>query len=266
MNTLITGTHLIEASVAGAPTEIVFIPEGSHKITPQSHPKGVTISLPPERGEEIAAKLNATLQRRLGENVKPWFDFEHSRKFPASGYPTSFRYQPGKGIMAVVDWSGSGKRAIDSRDVRYFSPEFLIDEAGVPHDLPQRGPLGGLVTEPAFRQIQPLAASEAQPAEDESEIDVVARQIVEAGEAPNLDEAFAIAASRHPGLYENYLASLSSPACRVAAAYDDPAAELDRRARELVSSGGAADMDEAWTRAAAADDELYRAYSNCLSG
>lgn len=144
-----------------APDEIVFLPEGSHKITPQSHPKGIMVNVPPEKGAEIAASLQRDLDKRLGENVKPWFDFEHTRKFPASGYPKSFRYEPGKGIMCSLEWSQSGRTAVEGRDVAYFSPEVFIGKDGIPNGLPDRGPVGGMVTEPAFRDIPRIAAADA---------------------------------------------------------------------------------------------------------
>lgn len=167
MPRLITSAHSLVTAIVfngsdgSAPAEIVYLPEGSHKITPLSQKEGITVHVPAEKGESIAAALNADLQKRMGEAVKPWTDFEHTRKFPASGYPTAFRYEKGKGIMAAMDWSKSGREAVEGRDVRYFSPEFYVDENGVPSGIPARGPLGGLVTEPAFREIGPIAASDA---------------------------------------------------------------------------------------------------------
>jgi phage I-like protein len=168
MSRLITSAHSLVTAIAfdggeggKAPAEIVYLPEGSHKITPLSQKDGVTVHVPAEKGEAIAAALNADLQKRMGDQVKPWTDFEHTRKFPASGYPTAFRYEKGKGIMAAMDWSKSGREAVEGRDVRYFSPEFYVDDNGVPSGIPMRGPLGGLVTEPAFREIGPIAASDA---------------------------------------------------------------------------------------------------------
>ena len=168
MSRLIFSSHSLVTAIAfnggedgKAPAEIVYLPEGSHKITPLSQKEGITVHIPAEKGEAIAAALNADLQKRMGDQVKPWTDFEHTRKFPASGYPTAFRYEKGKGIMAAMDWSKSGREAVEGRDVRYFSPEFYVDDNGVPSGIPMRGPLGGLVTEPAFREIGPIAASDA---------------------------------------------------------------------------------------------------------
>lgn len=171
MSVLVSGSFANSLLCAGAsdkpdaskaPAEIIFIPEGSNRIFPLSHKEGVAVNLPPEQGESIAAALNDKLKARLDEDVAPWFDIEHTRKFPASGYPTAFRYEKGKGIMAAVDWSATGRKAIEGRDVRYFSPEFYIDDNGIPSGIPERGPLGGLVTEPAFRKIGAIAASDAR--------------------------------------------------------------------------------------------------------
>ncbi|MCW1913729.1 phage protease [Luteolibacter sp. GHJ8] len=158
---LVIGGLFCEIPAGDAPREIVFIPEGKHRITPQSHPKGIEVNVPAERGDEAAANLQASLAERLTKNVGPWTDFEHTRKYPVSSYPQSFRYEAGKGIMMAVDWSGSGRRAVESRDVRFFSPEVYLDKNGFPVGLPDRGPVGGLVTEPAFRDSPPIAASNA---------------------------------------------------------------------------------------------------------
>lgn len=144
------------------PAEIVYIPEGRNHIFPQSHPDGILVNLPPERGEKIAAILNAQLARLQQGNIRPRFDFDHNPKGATSGYPTALRYQPGAGLMAATDWSGSGKRALEGGDYGYFSPTVDLDEEGVPVALPDRGPLGGLVNEPAFREIPRIAAAAAE--------------------------------------------------------------------------------------------------------
>ncbi|MCW1887711.1 phage protease [Luteolibacter flavescens] len=143
----------------GAPSEFVFLPEGEHKLTPQSHPKGITVKMPADKGAQVAAAFNEALAKR--ENVTAWCDFEHSRKYPVSCYPTSFRYVPGQGVVATVEWSKSGREAVEGRDARFFSPEFYIGDDGVPTGLPDRGPVGALCTEPAFREIPAITAADA---------------------------------------------------------------------------------------------------------
>jgi len=143
----------------GVPDEFVFLPEGRHTLRPQSHPKGIVVNLPADEGEAVAAAFNEALAKR--GNVKAWCDFEHTRRHPVSCYPTGFRYEAGTGIVATVEWSKSGRDAVEGRDARFFSPEFFIGKNGVPTGLPERGPVGALCTEPAFREIPAIAASDA---------------------------------------------------------------------------------------------------------
>lgn len=153
---------LANALGSGLPDEIVYLPEGEHQITPwvDGKPRPITVKVPAARGAAIAASLQAALDDRMKSNVRPWFDFEHKRGV-ASALPTGFRYEPGKGVMAKVEWTGAGKAAIEGRDFSYFSPAFLLGDDDVPDGLPERGPLGGLVNEPAFREIPRIAASDA---------------------------------------------------------------------------------------------------------
>ncbi|WP_193215175.1 hypothetical protein, partial [Luteolibacter marinus] len=105
----------------GIPTEIVYLPEGEHRITPfvDGKAKAVTVKVPAARGAEIAASLQAALEKRQQANVRPWFDFEHKGGV-ASALPSAFRYEPGKGIMAAVEWTGAGRTAIEGKDFSYF--------------------------------------------------------------------------------------------------------------------------------------------------
>ncbi len=145
----------ISSRVREVPEWIVFIPEGRHWIHPQSHRGGTVVHMPAERGEKIAATFNAALARH---RVGAWIDFEHTRKAPASGYPKEFRYEAGRGLLARIEWSSAGRRALEGGDVGYFSAEFYKDREGVPMGLPESGPIGGLVTEPAFGEIGRIAA------------------------------------------------------------------------------------------------------------
>jgi phage I-like protein len=150
------------AAESGVPSEIVYLPEGEHDITPTVNGKAqrIKVRVPADKGEAIAAKLQAALADRQKQNVRPWFDFEH-KGGKAAALPTAFRYEPGKGIMASIEWTGAGKAAIEGKDFSYLSPTFLIDAAGLPSGLPERGPLAALVNEPAFREIPRIAAKDA---------------------------------------------------------------------------------------------------------
>jgi phage I-like protein len=161
-------------SESGVPSEIVYIPEGSHTITPSVNGKAqtITVNVPPDRGEELAGRLQASLADRLKASVRPHLDFDHAHSGPAAAIPTAFRYEKGKGIVLALDWTGKGKSAIEGKDFSYFSPEFLIAEDGTPHALPEKGPIGSLVNEPAFREIPRIAASQAEPTEPDNNTDM----------------------------------------------------------------------------------------------
>jgi len=160
MSTLISAA--LAAGIDGVPDEVVYLPEGEHTITPtvDGKPKRITVRIPADQGASIAAALQADLEKRQGENVRPWFDFEH-KSGKASAFPTAFRYEKGVGVMAAVEWTGSGRAAIEGRDFSYLSPTFRVNAQGVPFALPEQGPLAALVNEPAFREIRRIAASDA---------------------------------------------------------------------------------------------------------
>lgn len=253
-----------------APTEIVFIPEGTHKITPQSHPKGIMVSVPPEQGPAIAAALQADLDKRLAENVKPWFDFEHARKFPASGYPTAFRYEPGKGIMCALEWSASGRTAVEGRDVAYFSPEFYIDKNGIPNGLPDRGPVGGMVTEPAFREIPRIAARDAADDPTDQQPSATMKLLLAAlGINPAADDAESAGVDAVKALREQIATSAASLATMTAdrdglkvklTAADAKVKEAaEKRANDLVAAAVADG------RIAAKDEETQKEYRERLT-
>ncbi|MGE9267644.1 MAG: phage protease [Verrucomicrobiales bacterium] len=172
-----TASRIVTALDATLPSpgemaDIVYFPEGTHTITPSvdGKPKTITVKLEAKNGEKIAERFQDSLQKLLSENVRPIFDFDHKDTGPASGLPKRFFYEKGKGLMASVEWTGAGRKAIESKDYSYFSPTFLISDSGEPSGLPKRGPLGALVNSPAFREIPRIAAKDGtQPNPDQEE-------------------------------------------------------------------------------------------------
>lgn len=149
---------------AGEVAHIVYIPEGMHNITPSVDgvAKNVSVNISPDQGEAIAQAMQASLDDRLTQNVRPYFDFDHNDTGPAAALPQRFFYEQGKGLMVEVEWTGSGRKSIDARDYSYFSPTFLLGDDGLPAGLPKSGPIGALVNEPAFRNIPRIAAANAE--------------------------------------------------------------------------------------------------------
>lgn len=160
--------HLVTASLNSilgktAPGEIVYIPVGASNInaTISGKPGSIVVKVPVEKGEAIAAALQASLSARLASSVRPRLAFDHAKDGPAAGHPESFSFDPTRGIILKTAWSNSGRAAIEGGDYGYFSPTFLIDDDGSPVGLPDKGEIGSLVDEPAFREIGLIAAADA---------------------------------------------------------------------------------------------------------
>ena len=180
---------------------IMYIPEGSSVIEclVNSKPKKITVNLPAEKGEAIAAGMQASLESRLEGNVRPSFDFDHKGSGPASALPQKFYYEKGRGLMVECEWTGAGKKARKNKDYSYFSPTFLRDEdSGEPVGLPNRGPLGALVNDPAFRDIERVAASQAEPNQQTQPVKM--QELITAGllteDEAKKDNAATVAAER----------------------------------------------------------------------
>lgn len=298
MNALITAGF---SSSLGkqAPPEILYIPVGRNKInaTVGGKPSEVVVNVPAERGHTIAAALQSALEKRLSGTVRPRLAFDHSKTGPASGHPKAFRFEPSKGIVLSLDWSDSGRKSIEGGDYGYFSPTFYVDSNGVPADLPEKGEIGSLVDEPAFREIGLIAANDAgddglsshdrmvKAFEDEynqreqvkasspqshypeflglTGTDLIEACLrVEAGETPAL-----VMASLSPGLAENAtirkdtrekLESLRK-------ALEPSAWELlQKLAMELKDSGKAKDDDEAELMAFESRPDLFEKWQDSL--
>ena len=151
------------AEAATAPADIQYMPPGAHRIRASRAGKPVTVDV------RVSAETAATLQRFLADQLaavtagredRPFFDFNHEDR-EAAAWPAEFFWagedpQTG-GVRARVDWSEAGRRAVEGRTFRRFSPAFLIDAAG--QVLGSTTNMGGLVNRAAFKRIAPLFAS-----------------------------------------------------------------------------------------------------------
>ena len=259
---------LIQGSAGVLPTEIVYIPEGTHQITPTVNGKAqqITVHLPREKGEKIAASFQRALERRHGDTVRPILDFDHKASGPAAAIPKAFRYQAGTGMMLEVEWTGAGASAIQGRDFSYFSPEFHVDDNGVPLTIPSRGSIGSLVNHPAFRSIPRIAAADHGGQESaEEEIDRRANSLIAAGDVGSADEAVAKVIAADPGLYERYCDSLEAQAAQEMSQSTSQQAGLEERAKALVAAGEASTVDEAASLIFEREPTAYSSYLASLS-
>lgn len=109
----------------------------------------------------------------LGDERDVVIDYEHQTlggeyaapngKAPAAGWITDWKYVPGKGLYAVVEWTESAKVAMAAREYRYHSPVFSVDSDGRVawvHSV-------ALTNSPATLDILPIAASRKHGGESE---------------------------------------------------------------------------------------------------
>src|SRR5215831_13253229 len=143
--------------------EIVFLPAGLHAITPVSGGIGKAIKVLVDAATAgVVEQQRGAIEARTDKRV--YFDFNHEDG-RASFWPTSFHWRPLEGVVAKGEWSESGRKAVEGKDFRAFSPVFHVDdkrkdparvvccEAASPN-------MGGLVNDPAFSAL-PLWAKNA---------------------------------------------------------------------------------------------------------
>jgi hypothetical protein len=251
---------------AAPPSEIVFLPEGAHKIHANTNGKAKrsTVRVSAARGPAIAARFQQDLARRGAQNVRPWVDFGHAAG-AAAALPKSFRYEPGRGVLLEVEWTEAGRRAIEGRDWSYFSPVFFLGDDGEPDGLPEKGPVGALVNEPAFREIPRIAAGDASHGFIER-----ARSLVAAGDAREIHAACAEVFAADASAYSQYLRGLRTGQRFDLIEAEEPFEETDgelvaaivdrieQRGREAVAAGDASGHVEGMTVALQRNPALYQ--------
>jgi len=148
-----------------APEAIVYMPRGDWRISPKvnGEPKEITVTV----DQNTAATLQSDFEKRLAQPVRPTGGFDH-KPGKASFIPRGFTWDEAKGVILNVDWTRAGKDAIEGRDYSYFSPTFLLNNEKVA-GLTERGEIGSLTNNPAFEQIERIAAS--NDPDDESDPD-----------------------------------------------------------------------------------------------
>jgi phage I-like protein len=81
-------------------------------------------------------------------------------ELPAVGWFTDLIDKGVKGLYAFVEWTEEGRRLLESRAFKYFSPEFY-EEYSDPQTGEKRGHVlvgGALTNKPYFKELKPVAA------------------------------------------------------------------------------------------------------------
>jgi phage I-like protein len=113
--------------------------------------------------DELAwANVESEFSRRGVDLV---VDYEHQSlsgdKAPAAGWITALRWEPGHGIQAHIEWTEEAAGYLESKEYRYFSPVFTINEQGTVTGLKSLA----LTNAPRTNHLQPLLASLAAAAQ-----------------------------------------------------------------------------------------------------
>ena len=157
------------ASVAAPETaagEFMFMPAGDHTIFCKQGAKDIAAQVRVDRS--AAAAMQQQLEAVKARSAhRPFCDFDHDDK-QASFWPEAFAWRDGSapGIYVRGEWSKAGKDAIEGKTYRAFSPVFHVDnpKAKPARVICQEGAglnFGGLVNNPAFKQICPIWAKDA---------------------------------------------------------------------------------------------------------
>jgi hypothetical protein len=142
--------------------EILFLPTGVHGITPVAGGIGRPIKV--KVGYKTAQVIEEQRAKLHAQGKRPYFDFNHHDD-RASFWPKSFIWRQGDGVVALGEWTATGRQAVEGKDYRAFSPVFHVDNKRAdPAEVvckDQADPnMGGLVNNPAFKDL-PLWAKNA---------------------------------------------------------------------------------------------------------
>jgi hypothetical protein len=148
------------------PQSIMFFPQGKQRIFPLINGKPASSPIDLDIDASVVGKLQADLEKRQADNVRPHGNFDH-RPGAAAFLPKKFHWKDGEGIYLDLQWTGSGQRAIKDKDYSYFSPTFILSPEGKIAGLPQSGAIGSLTNDPAFRSIKRIAAARVGPDDDD---------------------------------------------------------------------------------------------------
>lgn len=156
---------LVGATATG---EMMYMPGGVQVITPLDGGIGMPIRVLVDAAGAAALQRQCAALRAKGK--RPFFDFNHEDG-PASFWPEEFFYReaPEAGIYCRGEWTATGRSSVEGKEWRQFSPVFHVDnKRGNPARIVCRENakpnMGGLVNDPAFHQILPLWAKNADGA------------------------------------------------------------------------------------------------------
>ena len=164
-------------SLVSVDDTIMYFPSGVHSITPSQNKKAVDVLV--EVNAQTAREMQEQLEALNDSGKRPYFSFgdDSHASDQASFWPSKFFWATrqdatGKmatGVWVTGEWSDEGKRVVEGKVFRCFSPTFFVDAVRNDPKRPAQiicerdaGPnMGALVNDPAFEKISPLWAKNA---------------------------------------------------------------------------------------------------------
>lgn len=190
-------------AAAPLPTEILFMPAGQSVIHAGSA-DGAGYHGAVNLDAASAAAVIASFDELRAGGHRAWIDENHGNA-AALGDVRAMRWEEGRGLVATVDWTPAGERALRDRAYCSFSPSFLISkETRAPVGLSAGEAVGGLVNAPAFgSRLQLIAAAHSplsavitnpSPTPDPASMKTIAQKLGLAESATEQDILASIAA------------------------------------------------------------------------
>lgn len=153
-----------EDAASQPPSQIVWLPVGEHQISAGTAKGGSWTGIV-KATEAGARAAQASLLRTMAAGRPAWIDFNHEDGM-AAGWVKSFEWDPGRGIIANVEWTPRGVDALKGKEFRSFSPTFTLNrETSEVSGLWEGHAAGGLVNAPAFGAAMPALAARLAGAE-----------------------------------------------------------------------------------------------------
>lgn len=233
-----TPTHLVQAlgiapgEDGAIPSEIQWMPPGRHEIcaTKGGKPAKLTVMVDAITADAVARSFADLVK----SGKRPYLDFNHAGG-ASSGRVTAVRWAGDDpktgGIRAAVEWSDEGAKAITGRTYFSFSPTFLLDAAG--KVIGTTANMGGLVNEPAFTAIAPVAASSSN---HEQPMKALLAALVAAKLIPSADLEDEAAASAVTASMKTLTDKVAASETRITALEGEVKAAARTRAEALVEA------------------------------
>jgi phage I-like protein len=146
------------AKDAALPSEIVWMPAGTHAITAGTV-DGATFAGKVICDEQAARVIAASLAALKAAGQRTWLDMNHDDGSAVADV-RSFSWDATRGIIAHLEWTPRGEQALRNKEFSSFSPTFEAHrQTGRVVGLIEGHALGGIVNAPAFKAMPALIAA-----------------------------------------------------------------------------------------------------------